>query len=46
MSDIFIPIVPVLVSGGIILGIRNIFEAQFSESYFIGFDANGQAILG
>ncbi|QEH61701.1 PTS system, trehalose-specific IIB component [Spiroplasma chinense] len=46
MSDIFIPIVPVLVSGGIILGIRNIFEANFNENYFMGFDANGDPILG
>ncbi|ARU92171.1 PTS system trehalose-specific IIBC component [Spiroplasma clarkii] len=46
MSDIFIPIVPVLVSGGIILGIRNIFEANFNESYFIGFAADGTPILG
>lgn len=46
MSDIFIPIVPVLVSGGIILGLRNVFEATFNESYLVGFDANGAPILG
>ncbi|AUB31913.1 PTS transporter subunit EIIC [Spiroplasma floricola] len=47
MSDIFIPIVPVLVSGGIILGIRNIFEANFNETFFTGrFNADGTPILG
>lgn len=41
MAEVFIPIVPVLVAGGIILGIRNIFEADFDgwvmvkESQFI-----------
>lgn len=46
MSDIFIPIVPVLVSGGIILGIRNVFEANFVETFFRGFDENGNPLLG
>lgn len=47
MSDIFIPIVPVLVSGGIILGLRNIFEATFSATYFTGkFDAGGNPVVG
>ncbi|AXK51694.1 PTS transporter subunit EIIC [Spiroplasma alleghenense] len=47
MSEIFIPIIPVLVAGGLILGIRNIFEAVFDPNYFGGqYDALGNPILG
>lgn len=31
LSEIFIPLIPALVAGGLILGIRNIFEANFNN---------------